>query len=119
MRQPRSTSACVSARPRPRDAPVTIPICMAPPYEGTGRRYQTSLVLGPRVDETGADGGDGCLCAVCDAGLGEHVADVGLDRLLGDVELARDLLVRKAAPDQHQHVAFAWSQVVERFGIAG
>src|SRR4051794_20652095 len=107
MRQPRSTSACVSARPRPRDAPVTIPICMAPPYEGAGRRYQTSLVLGPRVDEPGADGDDGRLRAVRDAELGEDVADVRLDRLLGDVELARDLLVGEAASDQHQHVALA------------
>src|SRR4051794_19691664 len=112
MRQPRSTSACVSARPRPRDAPVTIPNCIAPRYDGTGRRYQTSLVLGPRIDETGADGDDGCLGAVGNPELGQHVTDVCLDGLLGDVELARDLLVRKAAADQHQHVAFARSQVV-------
>src|SRR5207245_399664 len=91
-RQPRCASTRVNARPRPRDAPVTIPMGMEPPYEPAGPSRQRPMVLGPRVDQPRPNGGDGRLCPVGDAELRQHVTDVGLDRLLGDGELACDSL---------------------------
>src|SRR6266536_756858 len=113
-RQPRSASARASARPRPRDAPVTIPFGTSPPYERPGPGRQRELVLGPWVDQPGPNGEHGGLRAVVHAELGKHVAHVRLDRLLRKVQALRDSLVRKTAPDQLEHLALARRQPVER-----
>ena len=79
-----------------------------------GSQPPAAIGPGPRVDQTGPDGHDGGLRAVADAEFREHVAHMRLDRLLGQRELARDALVRKATGDQDQHLALAGSQAVER-----
>src|SRR5216683_5762769 len=112
--QPRSLRARTSARPRPRDAPVTIPTGMPARYEQPGRSCQGQLVLGPGLDESRAYGRHRSLRAVGEAKFCEDVADVGLDRLLSDTELTGDQLVREAAADQHEHLTLARGQAVER-----
>ena len=47
------------------------------------------------------------LRAVRHAELCQHVADVGLDRLLGHAELERDALVGETPAEQFQHLALA------------
>ena len=62
-------------------------------------RSESPGAIGPRIlglDQPLAHGVQRGLRAVGDAELGEHVADVRLDRLLGDAELAGDPLVRTA-----------------------
>ena len=53
-----------------------------------------------------AQGEDGRLDAVLQAELGEDAADVGLDRLLADLQVPGDLPVAVTAGDQPEHVAF-------------
>src|SRR5436853_299127 len=99
------------ARPSPREAPVTIPVGMVPPYEPCGPRRYRELVLGPvarRVQRR--------LRAVGDAELPEHVADVRLHRLFRDAELEGDALVREAARDQVEYLALACRQVLVAVG---
>src|SRR6266542_2032063 len=119
MRHPRSTRAWVSARPRPREAPVTIPTGMPSRYDRIGLSCQRYLVLGPLIDEARANRKDRSLSAVVHAKLRKHVADVGLDRLLGELELLRDALVREATADQLQHLALPRRQLVERLLLSG
>src|SRR4029450_2555034 len=49
--------------------------------------------------------------------LGEDVAQVPVDRLLAESELARDRLVRPAARDQPKHLQLASRQPVVRRGL--
>src|SRR5438105_7286575 len=86
-RQPRSASAYASARPRPREAPVTIPTGTESPYERPGPERQRQLVLGLPAEPGRIQRG---LRPVGAAELGEHVAHVRLDRLLGDTQLEPD-----------------------------
>src|SRR4051794_21677886 len=51
------------------------------------------------------------LGAVADADLLVDPGQMGLDRLLADLETLRDQLVREALADQHQHLALAGTEV--------
>jgi hypothetical protein len=54
-----------------------------------------------------AGGEDRRLDAVLQAEFGEDAADVGLDRLLADLQVPSDLPVAVTAGDQLEYVAFA------------
>src|SRR5206468_1200427 len=78
------------------------------------RPNRALALLGPsgevrrlRAVQTHADRVHGGLGAVRDAELREDVADVGLDGLLGDAELAGDALVREAAGDEREDLLLA------------
>src|SRR5690349_24980015 len=90
---------------------------MPPRYGDPGPSHQGQLVLGPLADQAGADCDDRRLRAVGDAELREHVPDVCLHRLLRERELAGDQLVRKAASDQHEHLALARREPVDRLVV--
>src|SRR3954470_17039672 len=60
-----------------------------------------------RGDETALVGEDDRLHAVAQAELGQHVGDVGLDRVLAEHELRGDLGVGQAAGDEAQHLELA------------
>jgi len=57
-----------------------------------------------------AEGEDRCLDAVLQAEFGEDAADVGLDGLLADRQVAGDLPVAVTAGDQPEYFAFARRQ---------
>ncbi len=56
------------------------------------------------------------MCAVLSVEFGEHVPGVRLDRLFGDVECGRDLLVRLAERHLPQYVELARGEIVARVG---
>src|SRR2546429_6989534 len=56
----------------------------------------------------------GGLRAICDADAVENVRQVSLDRLLADVQLARDALVRQPLRHESKDLAFSFGQVVGR-----
>src|SRR5580704_11384564 len=73
---------------------------------------------------TGADqaalvGEDDGLGAVAQRELHQDAADVRLDRLLGDHQVARDLAVGHAAGDEAQHLGLAVGQAVEVLAAGG
>src|SRR5690606_19321079 len=67
-----------------------------------------------RAHEPGLVGEDHRLGAVADVALGEHVAHVGLDGLLGEEESLGDLLVGQALGDQHEHLFLARGELLDR-----
>ena len=66
-----------------------------------------------RSDQAAVGGPAGELVAARELQLAQHRRHVGLDRLHRDPELAGDLLVRVAAGDEPQHLAFARRELVE------
>ena len=68
---------------------------------------------GARRDQAGLVGEDHRLHAVAQPQLGEHVADVGLDRRLADHQLGGDLRVGHALGDQPQHLQLPLGQPVQ------
>ena len=80
-----------------------------------GRATPPSRRLGAQPGERGHDQarlvrGDHRLGPVAQAELGQHPADVGLDRLLADDEPGGDLRVGQALGDQPQHLGLARGQ---------
>jgi hypothetical protein len=79
------------------------------------------LVLGLRpraAAQAVLDGQQRGLRPVGDAELGQQMADVGLDRLLGDLELQGDALVGVAESDELQDLALASREVGDCVGGA-
>src|ERR1035438_4347391 len=70
---------------------------------GTPARLRPVLVAASLV----AEGEDRCLDAVLQAEFGKDAADMGLDGLLADRQVAGDLPVAVTAGDQLEYVAFA------------
>src|SRR4051812_38701517 len=78
------------------------------------RRSAAALGAGP---EPVALGPQRRLRAIGDADLAEDPREEGLDRLLGDVEPARDELVRQPLEQQPEDLALARRQLLERVGL--
>src|SRR5205823_62376 len=68
---------------------------------------------GASIDQAPLDRPAAELVAVRELELSQHRADVRLDRLHRNRELARDLLVEIAAGDQAQHLALPKRQLIE------
>jgi hypothetical protein len=64
-----------------------------------------------QMQEAAAEGFGGGLGAVADAQLGEDVADVALDGVLGDVERGADFLVALAGTDEAEDFDFALADI--------
>src|SRR4051795_6413503 len=107
--QPSRVSARASASPRPREAPVMIPVGMAARSHRAGLSFYGQLDLGLPADPR-AHGIHRGLRAVGHAELAEHVRDVGLDRLLAQPELEGDALVGQPARDEREDLLLARRQ---------
>jgi hypothetical protein len=89
----------------------------SPRFQGETRNVShNSVTAGPRLTQLRpvlaaiglvAGGEDRRLDAVLQAEFGEDAADVGLDRLLADLQVPSDLPVAVTAGDQLEYVAFA------------
>src|SRR3954447_11994870 len=116
--QPRAASARASARPSPREAPVTIAtgafLGMGPKLRPVPRRHHRESGLVLPADETVLHRIDRGLRAVGEAELAEDVRDVRLDRALGDAELERDRLVRSPARELGEDLELARREGVPR-----
>jgi hypothetical protein len=76
-------------------------------------RLRRSAMALARGDQTALVGGHHHLGAVAEVELGEDPPDVGLDRLLGDDQVAGDLGVGQPAGDERQHLGLALGELLD------